>query len=1132
MKELFAVIEKSSNYRFLYDASDIDVNNPVSAVYANTSIERILKEKLAHLSYEVKGNQIVVKSKPERVISQQQRQQMITGTVTDINGDLLPGVNISIKGTTSGVISDIDGKYAINVPGSDAVLVFSFVGFITQEIKVSDQTYAKISMREDAQQIREVVITALEIKRDAKSLSYSVSTVKGDELESAHETNLANALSGKVAGVFVNRPASGASGSARVNIRGVNSLSTNSQPLYVIDGMPINNNTTDIPGWRGGFDYGDGISNINPNDIESISVLKGPNATALYGNEGGNGVILITTKSGTRRKGVGIQFSSDFSMGNGLVLPDFQNVYGVGYNGDFTHFRGDDDKIYSMDQAKTLGISGIPKASNGRDKLTRGSWGAKMDGQRYEDAYGNILDFVTQADTYDFYNTEMNYVNNLSFDGSTDKLKYRFSVSNTYNDGYYPTNTLNRNSFNLKLTADITKKLQLEVMGDYINQKVENRPKLADAPTNAAYLLISMPRSMPLETLKSYEWTQEEIDRQLGFSSSSLEPGMEKGYATNSSTGNPYWTYNKERNEDTRNRVIGYVKLSYELFPWLRLTARVNTDYIADRRLFWRAEGTWDSTNKKGDYKEYYDESKRTSAEFRALSNFKLSDNFDVSLNIGGNRSRYSSKRIGYSGEEFIEPNLYVIQNVRTLNYVSGIGESAVNSLYGTGQVGFRNYLYVDFSGRNDWSSSLPIQNCSYFYPSVGGSFLLTEAFNIGNKWLNFLKVRASIAQAGAGGGSSVGTYSLDGSKHNGVTLASYSNTIYDPNLKSELTTSYEGGFDVNLFNNRLALNVTAYRASTENQVLSITLPASTTFERMLTNAGEIENRGMEIMISGTPVKTMNGITWESSFNFARNRNKIIELVEGTDTYLLAEDRGVNVVAEPGKAFGQIKGVKWAWLKDEQGNRLIDPDTGLPLHTSDFVTTDLGNALPQWLGGFANTFTYKGFRLYALIDISQGAKVFSQSVREGILYGVTQKTLAGRDGTYVAEGMLATKDASGNYVSTGIKNTKQVRAQDYWNTVAVDKENFVSEELINDLSYVAMREITLSYTLPASLLDKSLIHNAVVSLYGRNLFYFQRKTDGFSPEACSWNTHNSSIGLESTAMPLMRTFGVNVILGF
>lgn len=1122
-------IEKSSSFKFLYRNDAVNVDKVVDINVKDADIETVLKSIFSEgeFSYRIFENNLVVISNPAM------QQKMVTGTVKDKSGQPIPGVSVLVKGTSIGTITDVEGKYTISKVPNSPTLVFSFVGMKSQEIPANSQSIINVVMTEESIGVDEVVVTALGIKKDAKALGYSVSKVKGEDVAQSHENNVANALSGKVSGVFVSRTPSGSGGSSKVLIRGNNSLRANSQPLYVIDGVPIVNQNTDAASQWGGFDYGDGISNINPEDIETMSVLKGPSATSLYGQRGNNGVILITTKSGKMKKNIGINFSSDFSIGEGLVLPDFQNVYGQGYDGNFTHFRGSDNLIYTMAKATALGISGMPKASAGRDKLTRGSWGAKMDGQQYEDQYGHVLNFDPQPNTYDFFNPEKTYTNNLSIDGGTEKMNYRFSAANTHNDGYVPTNKLDRNTFNLKVNSDLTPKLQFEAMVNYVNQKVKNRPRLSDANDNPAYLFISMPRNLSLESLKQYTWTADEIKNQLGFSSSNLYEGLEKTYATNSSTANPYWTINKQYNEDQRDRIIGYFKLSYTIAPWLKVTGKTGTDYFVDERLFWRAEGTYSTTNKNGDIQDFVTKTRETNSDILFSSSFKLNDKIDVSLNVGGNRQKFTSRKVGNSGTEFIVPDLHVINNVKTLNYIFGLSESAINSIYGSGQVGYKSYFFIDFSGRNDWSSTLPIKNCSFFYPSLGASFIATDALKLQSKTLNFLKIRASIAQAGSSGDpySLLGTYSLDSYKHNGVALGSYTSNVVDPNLKNELTTSYEAGLDVNLLKNRLMVNFTYYKASTKNQILSISLPSSTTFSSRTINAGEIQNQGIELMISGTPVKSITGFTWESSFNFSRNRNKVVELVDGVDSYILAQDRGVYVVAAPGKPFGEILGVKFAWIKDENGNRMIDSSTGLPLRSSGFETTDLGSALPNWLGGFTNTFTYKGFKLTALIDISQGGKVFSQSMREEILYGTTKKTLPGRDGTYVAKGVVATKDASGKYVGTGEQNTKQVTAQAYWHVVAADKENFVSEEMVNDLSYISMREISLSYRIPSKILDKTFIRNIVVGAYGRNLFYFQRKTDGFSPEACSFNVQNTSLGLESTSLPLMRTIGFNISLG-
>lgn len=1059
--------------------------------------------------------------------------QHIRGTIMDKGGLPLQGVSITEKGTTNGTTSASNGAFSLDVGGAQSVLVISYIGFKTFEVEVGNRTEFNITLDAEEASLEEVVVTALGIKRETKALSYSVSQVKGEDLAQSKETNVANALSGKVAGVFVNRPASGAAGSSKVIIRGNNSLRTNSQPLYVIDGLPIVNNSTESASQWGGFDYGDGISNINAEDIESMSVLKGPNATALYGQRGSNGVILITTKSGKLKKSIGINYSGDVSVGGPLVMPDFQDVYGQGYNGSFTHFRGNDGRIYTWAKAQADGIQGMPKASAGRDKLTRGNWGAKMEGQQYEDMYGHVQNFNPQPNTYDYFRNEQSYLNNISVDGGSEKMNFRFSASNLINKGYVPTNDMMRNSFNLKVSSQLTPKLNFESMVNYVNQEVKNRPRLSDANDNPAYLFISMPRNVSLADLEQYTWTNDEIQKQLGFSSANLFEGLEKTYATNSSTANPYWTIRKQFNRDERDRVIGYIKASYALTSWLKVQAKTGVDYYTDQKLFWRAMGTYASQNRNGDIQEFVTKTRERNSDILFISNFKLTDKIDLNLNGGGNMQKYTSRKVGTSGTEFIVPNKEVINNVKTVNYIFDLYETAINSLYGSGQIGYNNYLFIDFSARNDWSSTLPKKNNSFFYPSTGIGFVISEALKIKNPNINFLKIRASAAQAGSSGDAYLlsGNYFLDANKFGEIPVGSFTNAVADQDLKNELTTSYEAGFDANLFRNRFSINFTYYKASTKNQILSVPLPSSTTFTSRIINAGEIQNQGIEIMVSGTPLKTNSGFTWESSFNFSRNRNKVVSLIDGVESYILAQDRGIYTVAQPGKPFGQLLGIKFAWMKDPNGNRLIDPNTGLPIRTSGFVTTELGSSLPDWLGGFTNIFSYKGFKLNTLIDISQGGKVFSQSLREEILYGTTKKTLEGRDGTYVAEGMVAQKDASGNWVSTGVKNAKMVNAQDYWNTVATDKENFVSEEMIQDLSYISMREIGLTYKLPAKIFSRSFVRSAGIGIYGRNLFYFQRKTDGFSPEASSFNVHNSSLGIESTSLPLMRTIGINVSIG-
>uniref|UniRef100_UPI003D7FBF96 SusC/RagA family TonB-linked outer membrane protein n=1 Tax=Pedobacter sp. TaxID=1411316 RepID=UPI003D7FBF96 len=1064
----------------------------------------------------------------------------VTGIVKDAAGGALPGVSVKIenkeKNFRSTIATNNQGQFSAGgiPPGGGYTFTFTSIGYKTKvlegyTINLLDKLSIVVNLDEDATKLDDVVITALGIKRNKKALGYSIAELKGNELTQGSEVNVANSLSGKVSGVQVSRASSGSGGSSKVVIRGNNSLIGNSQPLYVVDGVPIDNQNIGAASSTGGTDYGDGISNINPDDIATISVLKGPNAAALYGQRGSNGVILITTKAGTAGTGLNIQFNTDFSLGNALVEPDFQNVYAQGLNGDFTHFRKSDGSIVTMQQAIDGGLTGTPKMSGGRDRLTRSSWGPKMEGQAYEDPWGNMLALTPQSDTYSaFFQTEKQYTNNLSVEGGNEKVNYRLSYANTYVDGYVPTNTLNKNNLNLRTQASITDKFKLDAKLNYIMQDATNRPTLSDASDNPAYLLISQPRSIPMSVLSQYKWTAADISKQLGYSNPVV--GLEKTYATNSSTANPFWTINETKNTDRRDRVIGFLRLSYDIAPWLKLSSTGGTDFYTDQRLRYRSINTYQSLNRKGDMSENVIRVREDNFDALLNSNFKVKEDISITWNIGASHLSRYLRQTGNTGSQFVVPNLYVINNTLTNSYVFDLVESKINSVYTSGQIGYKDYLYLDLTARNDWSSTLNANNNSFFYPSASASFIASEAFGLTSNTLRYLKFRGSWAQAGSSGNpyQLTGTYSLDQFSHGGVPLASFTSVIPDKNLKNELTTSIEFGSDLELWNGRVGLGFTLYQASTKDQILDVPVAPSSLFNVMRINAGEIRNRGLELSFNATPIKTASGFTWKTTFNFNKNVNKVLSLAPGVETFLMGSDRGVNVVAQVGRPFGELIGTQFAWLKDENGNRLIDPATGLPLRSNGRVVERIGNAQPDWLGGFFNTFSYKGITLNALVDIRQGGMIFSQSNREEIIYGTTNKTVEGREGTYVASGVVGKKNADGSWSGTGVQNTMGVKAQDYWNIVASDKEVMVSEEMLNDASYIAMREISVRYQLPKKLLPTTKFKSMTVGLYGRNLFYFQRKTDGFSPEASSFNTSNSSIGIESTSLPMLRNIGFNL----
>ena len=1141
LKTVLNQLEDQANVKFAYSQKAIGAERKVVLHVKAQKLSEALGMLLTplNISYQLtSGRILLIENKP--VVPQPKKQLInflgekntppatVTGKVTDSKGEPLPGVSVLQKGTTRGTTTDSDGRYTLAVDEA-ATLVFSFVGYVRKEVPIGNQSELNVTLSEDTQNLSEVIVTALGIKRDKRALGYSVQEISGEAISTAKEANLATTLAGKMAGVQVTRSANGAGGSSRVVIRGTNSLVGNSQPLYVIDGIPMDNSNPNAPGSTGGIDYGDGISNINPEDVESISVLKGPNAAALYGQRGSNGVILITTKSGKSRKGIGVKYGVDFSTGNALVLPDFQDEYGQGLDGNFTHFRGNDGKIYTWAAAQAGNIQGMPKTSGGRDRFTRSSWGPKMEGQTYEDQWGTVGSFTPQPRTFQtFFNTEKQLINNLSLEGGNDNINYRLSYGNTNIDGYTPKNTLKRNNVSLRTIAKVTSKLELDVKANYIGQKGENRPTVSDASDNPAYLFISQPRSIPMSTFENSAWTAEDVAKQLGYGTVPFV-GMEKTYATNSSTANPYWTRDHTFNSDDRQRLLGLIRLSYQFNDWIRLTAKTGTDFYTDQRFRYREKGTYQSANRNGDISEQVTRVREDNSDVLLSLTPQLSKDISFALNLGANHQKFYSRTTGNTGSEFIVPNLYAINNTLTNSYVFGLTESSINSVYLSGQLGYREFAFLDFSARNDWSSTLSPANNSFFYPAVSASLVLTDAFKIQSDLLSFLKLRGSVAQAGSSGSpyQLTGNYSLDQVAHGGIPLASFTSTIPDPNLKNELTTSIEVGIEARLFKNRAGLAFAYYDATTRNQILDVPLPPSSTFGSRRINAGEINNHGIELTLNGTPVKTASGFVWDATFNFSRNRNKVVSLAEGVDTYVLGTDRGVNVVAEPGKPFGTLVGNGFQWLRDANGNRLIDPVTGLPLKSNAKILYELGNALPKWIGGFSNSFKYKGIGLTGLIDISQGGKIYSQSMREELIYGTIKKTLPGRDGTYVAEGVVATKNGD-TYTGTGQVNTKQVRAQDYWNVVAPDKDNVIPEEMLNDASYIMFRELTLNYQIPSSLVSRTPFKSIRAGIYGRNLFYLQRKTEGFAPEASSFNVNNSSLGLESTALPMMRYFGVSL----
>lgn len=1024
-----------------------------------------------------------------------QQERTVTGKVTSAEDGLpLAGVAVIIKGTTTGVSTDLNGNYTISVPSTAQALLFSFLGMETFEASLQQGPVINVIMQPAVTEVEGVVVTALNITRQKKALGYSVGEITSESIERTKENNVINTLAGKVPGLVVQPNASGPAGTTRVLLRGYNQLSGNNDPLYVIDGIPFDNMKFGESGMYGGIDQGDIMSTINPADIESITVLKGPNAASLYGSRANNGVIVITTKSGKARKGIGVTASTSYTADTPLLFPDLQNVYGQGSNG-------------TLD----VGLDGIPYTSVNMPY----SWGPEMKGQDVLDWTGTVQSFDPQPDNMkDFYRTGHTSSSTIALVGGNETINAR--LSGTYDNiaGIQPTNDITRYVINMRTNAKLSDKLSIDSKATFVKQGVTGRMQMADMQGNPGYALTLMPRN--IRTVDAMNYMTATFTENL--------------WTSDTYKGNPYWTINKEATDETMDRFTALVAVKYDFTDWLSLQVRASQDEFARTYLYYRAKGTrvypaGNLTNVK-----YFNE--EFNSDFLLTANNNITNKITSAVSFGGNfyDSKYS--HIYQSGTGFKMLDFYQISNMSSPSTSAYESQKRTLSLYGMAQLAYNNYLYLDITARNDWSSTLPAANNSYFYPSLTGSFVFTDAFKdvINPSILSFGKVRASWAQVGGDPGVYQTNiyYSFYSDTYNGLPVGSISSTTlpnYD--IKPYITSSIEIGTDLRFFNDRLSLDITYYNKNTKNQILTASIPRSTGYFNKVINAGEVANKGVELLLTGSPVKLASGFTWDISLNFAKNYNEVVELVEGIPTLLLGQDRNIQIYAKPGSQYGDLYVAKY--LRDDQGNRIINTD-GLPIAdggTSNYQL--IGNFNPDWTGGIANTFSYKGFSFYSLIDVRKGGEFYSVGTRYMVIYGTTTETLEGRKewyagtGGYVADGVKG-ELVDGVWVSTGEKNDIAVNPQTYWSTAGVGN---IGEEFIQDGTFVKMRELSLSYDIPKRLLSGTPIANVAISMIGRNLFFIYRASKHYDPES-SYNSGNYGAGVENHAQPTTKSLGFSI----
>jgi TonB-linked SusC/RagA family outer membrane protein len=1029
------------------------------------------------------------------------QDKTISGTVSDESGPL-PGVTVLKKGTTQGTETDFDGKYSIKAKTGD-VLVYSFVGMKSLEKVVGLTNSISVEMIND-NLLSEVVVTALGNKREKRSLTTSIQKIGGDDISGAKEANLVNSISGKVAGVQITNNGGGSGTSSRIVIRGASSLTGNNQPLFVVDGVPVYNGAGGSNGSSGGYDQPNGIADINPTDIQSMSVLKGPAAAALYGLRASNGVILITTKSGKAGEGFGITVNSSASFQTILAQPRFQNSYGQGTKNSF-HF---------VDGSNFGNGGGVDE-----------SWGAPLDKGFEFIQFTSYLEnpnnpqakpYVSQPDTYaDFFNVGTTFTNGVSFSGSSEdnSLTYRLSLNKSNSNGIIPTTNFNRTNITAKASYKANDKLTSTVNVSYIRSGSDNLTPVGYSASNPVQQVIWGGRNVDWAILKDYK------NFPL-LSTTSFTNGAAFNW-NNRYQNNPYWALDNNKRTLDKDRVIGSINLAYEVNDWLTATSKVGTDFSTTLNTGNRAFSTEGYLN--GSYSESTITRSETNYTLGLNANRDLTEDLNLNLNVGGNMQKNMFRNIFGFAPQLQLPNLYTLANIKSgvtptlTNYNSS---SQVNSLYFAGSLSFKNYLFLDFSGRNDWASVLPKANNSFFYPSASAAAVLTDAFKIDSDVLNYFKLRGSWAQVGSVGALSPyqinQSFNLSGETWGGNSVAYLSSTLSNDQLSPEKTTGWEVGFDSKLFNNKLSLNVSYYNRLSEDLLLTAQVSGTSGYTRAWENVGRMENKGFELQL-GYEAYNKNDLKISFDVNFNTNKNEVLEINDdkGLDALVLGGQWGLTVQARKGMPYGVLFGNDF--LRSPDGDVIYK--NGLP--QIDPTQKALGNITPDWTGGINTNVAYKGFFASALIDAKVGGDVHSMTNAWGRYAGVLEETLQGRETGIVGNGVVLT---NGNYVANDVVVTAKAFNQ-------ASYSNDIHSTSVFDASFVKLREVKLGYNLPNKALKNTLFSAASISLTGRNLAILYKNAPHIDPES-AFSVSNGDQGQEFGQIPSTSSYSMNLTLKF
>lgn len=1055
-------------------------------------------------------------------------QNLITGHITDVRtGDPLIGASVIVKSEKGqGVVTDYNGNFSLQTKvEAPLTLRVEFIGYRPLDVDVYDfEEPVEISLIEVPNYLSEVVVTALGISRDKKALGYAAQGITNDELTQSKSNNLLNSLEGKLAGVRITNT-QGDVGSSRIVIRGETSIAGENQPLFIVDGIPVDN--SQLNAQTQGRDPKNAIADLNPEDIESLTVLKGPNAAALYGARAAHGAIVITTKTGRGSKGLGITVHSSTQFSTAANLPKFQNIFGQGAGGQFSYVDG-----------KGAGIN------DGVDE----SWGPKLDIglliPQFDspiDANGNrtATPWVSHPDNVkDYFRTGFTQNTGVSIARSGDEFQFRLGFNHEYQRSIVEGSSNHKSNIDLNVDYNLAKWLTVGATANYIIYKAPNIPGTAGA-SGSNYRANS--------TMLQYLWFGRQVD----------DASLREDYTRNwnsSYYSNPYWSAYYNTYSQERHRLIGDLHTVFHIIEGLDLRFRTSTDWYQDRR---KAQVKWGTSGTPyGKYEEDAYTVQENNTELTATYTKKLSDDFSIDALAGFNVRNKQYENNYQAAPRLAVADLYTLTNSRDqLTSSNNFYRLRQYGLYGSAQISFRDWAFLNVTGRNDWSSTLPTANNSYFYPSITGSILLTEALGLQDKILNYLKIRGGWSQVGSDADPyQLATVFKSETAFNGNPLQTTTGEGKNPNLKPERTTSWEAGLEARLLNDRIRLDFSWYQTNSKDQILRLATTAASGYTSQVRNAGHIRNKGYELQLGLTPVKSKNFL-WDIDVNYGHNNSEVIKLDdEGLITSYQLYSSGIQILASVGEAYGTLFGS--AYTRDAAGNIVVDAN-GLPKVSS--TSKVLGKFSPDWIGGIQNTFKYKNLSLSFLIDASFGGSIFSNTNKTGRYTGVLESTLPGRDAEHgglwyyidngnrvqISEPQYSISDVGLYYATVNGEQTRVyqdgiivegVTENGQVNTKVVSAENYyhriysIAEANVYDASFVKLRELSLSYQFPKSIYSLIGLQGANVTFTARNLWTIHKKADNIDPEAAI--TAGNAQGVEAYTLPTARTYGININVKF